>query len=773
MDYEKNYSRWIEGLTKDQFDEFIKIFIKIYWNVDTVSIVDGKGDGGIDVKIFKNKKNRKVPLQVTIDKNLYGKLEKDLVKIEKLIENYGYESSFYFYYSRTAAENKIDNLIEKARSDYSITLEIFDGKKIASYLCTPSYLPARNKLKEFLGDLFLEEQIFDEKDKLYSDFLSYGNQSLELKERFIYSFLLNELYESENNTLTKEELQNKINKEFNISENKGYCNRLISNLSTAKKVKIVDKYNVKLIDSEKLKIKSIKEDSNILEREFLTNLQKILVKYDSDLDLKTILKKLNQIYAEVSEVDVKEINESIESVSDVRSTIKDFCNFIISSCEESVNASDFLKEIFTLCGENGFIHRVSAGNLFKKLIDNSEFLAYTRRQQKEVFIDTPVLIYLLLAMHEPTLDYDNNKFKIARDLFSLIQTDFETASYSTTHLYIIELAGYIKSAIRLIPIEEQGLFKSLGGSNNEIINLYLKTKEENLFEGGLHEYIESLGITIQKIEKNDRFLEQYLIRLFKDNNIHIDDVYPYNTDVRNRENSKTYERIEKTLIDIYSELNIQRRKRSLTFDSLLFSHIYLLNEDLVDPTILTWDNTFIEFRKRFQPSNPNLRYWHLFRPGKYLDHVSLIKFKINGNSISNEIMSLIETDFEIVTRVKKLADVLSSIVDLKSVSGTKLTKGLSDIRDKYIYKINSTREQDILDAEVPQPVDEMITNIVSHFDDGSSKLSFEHFTKALQNEEFVSDLLIILKKEIDTYFKTNKLSKVYLSKVSKLIENYS
>lgn len=773
MDYEKNYARWIEGLTKDQFDDFIKVFIKIYWNVDTVSIVDGKGDGGIDVKIFKNKKNRKVPLQITIDKSLYGKLSKDLVKIESLIENYDYESNFYFYYSRTAAENKIDELIEKARSEYSINLEFFDGKKIASYLCNPSYLPARNKLNEFLGELYNEKQIFDEKDKLYSDFLSYGNQSQELKERFIYSFLLNALYESVNNTLTREELQIKINGEFNISENKGYCNRLISNLSTLGKIEIIDKLNVRLSESEVLKIKSIKEDSNILEREFLTNLQKILIKYDSDLDLKIILKKLNQIYAEVSDVDLKEISESLESVSDVRSSIKDFCRYINSSCKGAINSSDFLKDIFTLCGENGFIHRVSAGNLFKKLIDNSEFLAYTRRLQKEVFLDTPVLIYLLMAMHEPVLDYDNNKFKIARDLFNLIQNDFETATYSTTHLYIIELADYVRSAIRLSPLEEQGLFKSLGGSNNEIINLYLRAKDEMLFEGSLFEYIESFGMSISKIEKNDRFLEQYLTNLFKDNNINIDVVYTYNKDTRNRENHKTYERIDRTLIDIYSDFNISRRKRSLLFDSLLFTHIYLMEEDLTDPTILTWDNTFIEFRKRFQPSNPNLRYWHLFRPGKYLDHVSLIKFKINGSSISNEIMSLIETDFEIVDGVKKLADILSSIVDLKSDSGTKLTKGLSEIRDTYIYRINMRKEQDLLDSEDPQPVDEMITNIVSYFDSSENALSFDNFTKALENEEVVKGLLAILNKEIDVYYKTKKLSKKYLLKVDKLIERFS
>lgn len=63
-------------MTKDQFDVFIKSFIKEYFNVETVSIIDGKGDGGLDVKIHEDRKANKIPLQVTVDKNVYSKLEK-------------------------------------------------------------------------------------------------------------------------------------------------------------------------------------------------------------------------------------------------------------------------------------------------------------------------------------------------------------------------------------------------------------------------------------------------------------------------------------------------------------------------------------------------------------------------------------------------------------------------------------------------------------------------------------------------------------------------
>src|SRR5690606_5261395 len=115
----------------------------------------------------------------------------------------------------------------------------------------------------------------------------------------------------------------------------------------------------------------------------------------------------------------------------------------------------------------------AAGKLFKDLMDNPEFGAYSRRNNKEIFIDTPVLIYLLLVMKEQNYEYENYKFKIAKELFELIISANSLTSFNTTQLYIAELADYFKKAIELIPIHELGLFQSLGGSNNEILNLYI------------------------------------------------------------------------------------------------------------------------------------------------------------------------------------------------------------------------------------------------------------------------------------------------------------
>ncbi|MFT3796172.1 hypothetical protein [Flavobacterium sp.] len=769
-DYTKNISRWIDGLTKDQFDDFIKVFLKNYWNVETVVLTDGKGDGGIDVKILTNKINKRIPLQVTIDKNVYSKLEKDLVKISKLISEFDYSENFFFYYSRGAAEGVVISLIDKARKEYGINLEIFNNKLLAEYLDKPEYIESRQKLREILGDFLKDEKtFFDENDKLRFDLLSYSTESIELKERFIYAFILNEFFISTKDQLSKSEIVHRLETEFNLQSAEYYCEKIVSSLLTKHKIEKVTDDTYKITDTEKKNLENIKEDSSLLEREFLTNLEEILKKAGLDEHVKEVVELLYKVFKRSNKVDAVEISESLESIDD--SDLSTFYKYFSNKLENKRLLKNIIREIFSLCSENHFIIKVSAGNVYRELINSSEYDSYSRRVNKEVFLDTPVLIYLLLAMKEPDFEYDNYQFSIAKSLFGLITSGDQTAIYNTTEPYIIELADYVRNTIKLAPLYDEGLLESLGGSSNELINMFINIKEKGFFDGNLSAYIEDFGINISKVRFDDKneYLQQFLIKLFKDNNINVDIVADYDRDYKSRTD---YTNVAKTLGDIYSRAEINRKPRSLRFDCLLFMHIYFVDADLTDPTVLTWDNTFRDFRNEFQSKNPNYRYWHLFKPGKYLDHVALLKFKINGKAITNEILSMIETEFEVVKGVKKLTDVLASIVDLKSATGTKLSKGLAHIRDVYIYEIGKEIEDKELDSVDSQPVDEILSTIFDYYHKSEGPYTFDDFTKTLQIEAAVTEVLELLRRQTDYYIKYNKYSDNFRHKFDRVIKKY-
>jgi hypothetical protein len=772
-DYTKNITRWIDGLTKDQFDEFIKIFIKDFFKIDTVSLTDGKGDGGIDMQIFTNKVAKKIPLQVTVDSNVYTKLEKDFVKIYKTIEQFGYSDNFYFFYSKGASQDKVNELKEIAKRDYSIGLEMFDNKLISTYLEKPDFSASRNKLRELLGEFLKDEKsYFSENDKLCFDLLNHNSDSIELKERFIYAFVLNEFFTCDKTILNKNEVSSKLQTEFNLQNPDYYCNKVFENLLSKNKIEKVDEQNYKLTESEKNNLLSIKKDSDLLEREFLTNLQAIINNFEGEIELKIIIDKIHNIFKKYKEIDVEEINETYETSNGENTEIQDLITYVQERLINKLEVKKFIYEVVTLCSVNDFIIKISAGKLYRDLINSTEFDAYSRRQNKEIFLDTPVLIYLLMAMKEEDFDYENYRFKIAKNLFNLIKNTDNSTVYNTIEPYIIELADYLNNTIKMIPIYDLGLLESLGGSTNELLNFFIKVKENNLFDNDFENYIEDFGISLNMVrkEENNDYLQKFLIKLFKDNNINVDDVHKYDTDYKTR---NEFQKISKTLGEIYSRSDVNRKPRSLKFDSLLFMHIYDLDIELIDPTVVTWDNTFKEFRKEYQSKNPNLRYWHLFKPGKYLDHVSLLNFKINSSSISNEILSMIDTEFEVVKGVRKLSDILTSIIDLKSVSGTKLTKGLAEIRDIYIYEINKDDKGNIEKvSEDSQPVDEIVSNVVEYYNKKEGDYSIENFIKVLQMEKAINEILILLREESDYYLKYNSYSENYKKKFDSLIKSH-
>lgn len=387
MDFTQNYVNWISGLTKDQFDQFIKAFIKDFWKVDTVVITDGKGDGGLDVKFFEDKKKRKIPLQITIDKNVYSKLQKDLGKISKLIDEYNYSESFYFYYSRGASEAKVIELENIARESFSINLEFFDNKMIASYLDRPHFFNSREVLRNFFGDFLRpEETYFDENQKLYFDYLSYADDSRELKERFIISFILNELYIKEDNGSLSTLVQ-KIKEEFGIKVSENYCLRLLNNLVVSKKVEKGYNHKFKLTTSEYQNIKTIRSNSEILEKEFSSKLQKIINESDSKLEIRLVIEKLNKIFQSQKKIDLKEISEELYE-DDSSIEIREFYDYVRTCFDYRDSYKIFLTDVFQLCAENNFLAKISAGKMFKDLMNNPEFTAYARRNNKEVFIDT-------------------------------------------------------------------------------------------------------------------------------------------------------------------------------------------------------------------------------------------------------------------------------------------------------------------------------------------------------------------------------------------------
>jgi len=777
MSISKNYPRWIEGLTKEQFDELIKVFIHIHFEIDVSAIVDGPGDGGIDIKIFENKRSKKIPLQITVERTVYGKLERDLAKIEKLVINHGYQPNFHFFFSGGASEVKETDLIEIAEKDFDINLTIYDAQVIGGYIQNPKYALVREKLKQLLGSIFDDtESYFDQYDIMKFDMIAYGSDSMELKKIFVESFILHRLFSSENHTMQIESLITEVKKVFGQIDS-DYCKRQIEILRSKQKViyqGALSKH-ISLSEVSKDALLSILDEVSLQEKEYIFSIEKIIEKHNISSDKTTLIELIKEVlkvsylkHHKEIEMDSSYTNGDYKALLELRKFLSDHV-----SDPESVEIIAF--ELRELSKKNDFLQKICAGEMYKGLINNSEFESYQRRIRKSIIIDTPVLLHLLCAFYDKAVDYPNNRYSVACHLFNLIRQSSGNLDFITTDKYIEETSNQLFNAVKLIPFIDIGIFEQLGGSNNTFYQFFDYLKNYNGLEISFAEFLSDFGFNYETLndEQLKTYLDEKVALLFKDNYVDIITLHDYKKDPQCRED---FEEIRKELEMVYLSKKINRSYSATSNDSLMLCYIYdedlPVGEELVDPTLLTWDGVFADFRKNYYRIHPGKKHWHLFRPSKFLDHNSLLNFRINAEALSNDLLSITQDEFDLKEKMQSLNETLAKIADLRTAEGTRLSKGLAEIRTEFIYDLKGEDVEKSVFTET-QPVDELVRDVSIYYSSKKSKFSFDDFKSALMSSDFLESFLNIIISELSFYKEKQKFTKNIKKNMDDLIEKFN
>ena len=172
----------IRSLSPEKFSEAVAIFERSYLNNEIVS-VDGHDDGGCDIKIFKNRKELKRCVQVTVNKSIKNKIYDDLKKVDELINKYGYSSNFDYFCSVCLSDSSINEYREYANNKYCIELNIYDGNRLAQLNCV--------KLQEYLYSLVpkSEDLTLDKATRLLYQMLASGKDTAGIKNSILYSIV--------------------------------------------------------------------------------------------------------------------------------------------------------------------------------------------------------------------------------------------------------------------------------------------------------------------------------------------------------------------------------------------------------------------------------------------------------------------------------------------------------------------------------------------------------------------------------------------------------
>lgn len=751
-DLSKNHVKWIKGFTKDQFDILVKTVIKSYWKIDNVVITDSAGDGGIDIKTYTNKNQKKIPIQVTVNKDLYSKLEDDLKKVRDTIDRFNYSDNFFFFYSGSPQEEKKEKIIKKAREEYSINLKFFDAKFIGALAENIDYPDIRTCIRELMGDFIEGELSYTPYEKMKFELLTHGGEITDIKNNIIRGYILHELFID--GSLKENKIIEKVTEYFGNTTNVDFVKRQIKWLSTKKKIIRNDEHSSDkefcLQEEEKQRINNAYESIKSQEQLFISEIKNILKGNNVEDKYEEVIKETIEIYKGAYKRDLKEIKEDPNSNGFELNAIKDLKDYLVNIINNKDVSDDIVKKIIKICEVNDYLQRIAAGEVFSNITNIPQIENYIRRQPKPIYLDTPILLHLLCILIQDTSSYDNVYFNAVKDLYRYSsQNGTIKTNLKTTSQYVRETAFQLLSAYRLIPFSESEYFNKLGGSSNIFFNYFTYLKENDELEEGVESFEKFIAVFDLKIDINDSGILNYLSETiegcFEANNIEIVDLTE-----SHYTNQQIYEEIHNSFNQYHTEKGDYRPEITIKNDTLMLCELFTNKRFEIEPTILTWDSSFYDIRKKYHNRHPNANFWHLFRPAKYVDHLSLIKFNINSKAITKDIISIIEDDFNMQNKVKCLQDTLSRIVSLDNKSGIKLTKEIANIREESIFQL---KQKDTFPSkqENHSPIDDVFINLSNYYQRKEGDYNINDLQEILKNEEVIDRIIRLLKEETDNY----------------------
>ncbi|MEO8150242.1 MAG: hypothetical protein ABI723_21590 [Bacteroidia bacterium] len=755
MSKTKQLTSLLESLEKKEFDKIVKIYLQKEYNFEKIIFTDGKNDTGLDIRVF-DFEGQKIQYQLTTQKSstnaemasFVKKVMEDLSKAKTNLTEFRFKDKLIFFYSKTLTNKKIRELESMAFKDYSINLEIIEATRLAeeseNIIEIQAELFKINELDKFQAD----NSSFD--NTLLYDLLSFGKPT-EFKIQVIDSFILQLFYKHDK--LSKEEIIKACEEKFSVKENIVFYEKLLSKFQTEKKVtrdKISNDYS--LTPDEKIRLKKKNEQFELDKNLFIREINEILIKYNQQDNIDDYIKELKQLYIDNFNTDLTDALNNDEEFH-IFNICKDFSKFIDKKLRNKAQSKTLSKELLKYCLNNKFIQKIAASKVYSSKIDNNRLENYLSKKKK-IFIDTAVGLHSLCYYYKPKNNFKDYFYKATKNLIEFANN--ENIKLNISERYIWEIQSHIKDAFNLIPFTSIPNFERLGSSRNVFYNFYNYLKISNSVESekSFSEFLQEFGFKEHNSGKSfNSIIEHSLSQV---NIIKQDIIRDYKIDETNR-------LFENALAKFYKNKSTFTRNN----DSIMVE--FLADKDVeihpLQPVFITWDKTFFEVHTKYINKFPNSQNWLMLTPNKIIDVYSLLKFSINSETVTENLLALISDD--IITNTHSLVDTLSFILNPEDEVGLEYTNRLAGIRESEINSVNKEEVTPPDNFEGEAVIDDIFFNLTNYYNDKVNKL--DEFKMIFTKKELIDDVVKILSKAIKEFYDKKILDNTLYTDFDKLI----
>lgn len=763
----------IRGLKQNYFENLIVEFQKEYWNATEAIITDGTKDGGNDLRIFEGKLSVKKVIQLTVQKNIKNKIIEDFEKASELVSKHGYSNNFEFYWSQSISNDILQDYKDIAREKYGLALQFYDAKVLSQINCKC----IRVFIYGLHGEVVKKDLLkVDSTSKVLFDLLAIGNETSEIKNSLLHSFIVFFLFEVGEATIdeismnTNQKLNEQTDNRFLLSQ----LNLLISGGRIELKKGVKGVY--KLTRNEADQISDFVKQSDYLEKDFEKEFIEILEKYKLESNAEEIIEFLISLYKTNYQLDIDEENRKLDFDDSVFRIYNDFQIYIEKKLASRSKAKSLILEIRDICSNNDYINRISIGSTFTSLYKSDRLDTYLSQNLKNIYMDTPLLVFFICHKYTDTNDryeWDDIYYKNTINLIDIWENSAGKILLKTTYDYLKEAAGEMQKALKTASFLELDFIEELGDTKNSFINYYRYLKSNDLFESDeildFTDFILDLGF--ENIDPDNRFFiedtARYLKTIFEDYEIEIISHPTYEDfDELRREYEITLMGLNKTKTRT-AVLNDLRLMRFLADPSI---HTDINTGQYLEPFFSTWDTTFYDFRKRILTKyKGRYSFFHIYSPARLINKICLEKFKISSDIITNNIFAYADATYNISSKVKSLLDLIAPIIGKTAQKNIRLIKHLGKIRQEQFEYKQSKDER--VDPNRNLPIEEVFIETINYFHSPDLRVSFDDFSKVFCDENNYDLIVQFVKDSLGNIKNRYSLDKRFLKSLELEIEN--
>lgn len=531
-------------------------------------------------------------------------------------------------------------------------------------------------LLQFNPDIITVQPSLDSSDSKEEfrayDFINFGRTSNEIRTQIIDCYILH--YIRNNGAVKETDLISEVQKFIGNSDTKISGKSAIRRLITKGKVMIVNSNEIALTTSETARLDENTKNYMENRRLFNESLHEILVSFSIEKNIDKVIDVFSTfLYENIALI----FDESIVPPANLptSNSVANLFSVLKSLLNDDKKVNDLYIKLIELCRDNDILVRLSLGKAYGALSNPERFSQYVKNHSRIVYLDTHILLHIICLNDEfPACDIW--AFRIGKTLIDI--------SYKQKGLilkfgsqYIGEVVFHLKNALKLIHLEEISQFKNGIPTNNVFYIHYLSLLKENLLPEDITNFADYLEAQFSLTENDleDPHFRSIAQKCIEDKlseiNILLEEI-PYYTE----------DDIAPTK-DIFSEAlkqtNIEKKFHVFNND-VIMGHFLFEESKNYEPFFLTQDRSFAVFRRLYIEKFLRRSFWawHLFTPSKFVTHLELLEFKIDIDNISDDLLSLIESD-SIKDKSISFVDINNRLIEIN---------GLTPVKRREYSKLN-------------------------------------------------------------------------------------